>query len=331
MIALAVAGLLLTASNAYSGELERIATNLDQLTSAVEHGVLQPKWFWDRLDSIGRQARVRFPHARIRLNELLSNAIQRVCGSERSKVMRPEAECIEEELALLGLDRTTHPAEPSGQEALPSNKELQGQPTRYPVAVFPPWKGSESPRPDSVSNPSLTAEAIFRSVAASIYVVRATGAETSQGSAVAVSAKEAITNCHVVSKAKRIRLSQAGQALEAIVSSADERTDRCILTVTRNELRPVRGLRDFSRLAVGETVYSVGSPHGLVNSLGEGIISGLREAKGLSLIQITAPVSPGSSGGGLFDSQGNLIGITTFTLRDSQNLNFAIAASEYWR
>jgi S1-C subfamily serine protease len=48
-------------------------------------------------------------------------------------------------------------------------------------------------------------------------------------------------------------------------------------------------------------------------------------------IQITAPVSEGSSGGGLFDERGNLIGVTTFTVCDSQNLNFAIAASEFWR
>jgi len=46
-------------------------------------------------------------------------------------------------------------------------------------------------------------------------------------------------------------------------------------------------------------------------------------------VQTSAPKSSGSSGGGLFDTQGNLIGITTFMLKDSQNLNFAIAAEEY--
>ena len=48
-------------------------------------------------------------------------------------------------------------------------------------------------------------------------------------------------------------------------------------------------------------------------------------------IQITAPVSEGSSGGGVFDDRGNLIGITTFTIKDAQNLNFAIAASQFWK
>jgi S1-C subfamily serine protease len=46
-------------------------------------------------------------------------------------------------------------------------------------------------------------------------------------------------------------------------------------------------------------------------------------------VQTSAPISPGSSGGGLFDAQANLVGITTFMLEDSQNLNFAIAGEEF--
>jgi S1-C subfamily serine protease len=60
------------------------------------------------------------------------------------------------------------------------------------------------------------------------------------------------------------------------------------------------------------------------------LLSGLRRMDGIEYVQITAPVSEGSSGGGLFDDRGNLIGVTTFTVRDSQSLNFAIAASEFW-
>ena len=60
-------------------------------------------------------------------------------------------------------------------------------------------------------------------------------------------------------------------------------------------------------------------------------MSGLRKSEDTQFIQITAPVSKGSSGGGLFDDRGNLIGVTTFTIQDSQNLNFAIAASQFWQ
>lgn len=62
-------------------------------------------------------------------------------------------------------------------------------------------------------------------------------------------------------------------------------------------------------------------------TISNGIISGFRETNGgMKLRQTTAPFSPGSSGGGLFDDQGRLVGITTLIAKDSQNLNFAVSA-----
>jgi len=61
-------------------------------------------------------------------------------------------------------------------------------------------------------------------------------------------------------------------------------------------------------------------------TLSEGIISGLREYEGGHVLQTSAAISPGSSGGGLFDAQGRLVGITTFFLSKGQNLNFALPA-----
>src|SRR4029079_615475 len=58
----------------------------------------------------------------------------------------------------------------------------------------------------------------------------------------------------------------------------------------------------------------------------DGLISGLREINGISVLQTTAPISPGSSGGGLFNDAGPLVGITTFQSRSGQNLNFALPA-----
>ena len=80
-------------------------------------------------------------------------------------------------------------------------------------------------------------------------------------------------------------------------------------------------------LQVGETVFAIGSPRGMELTISNGIISGFREANGgMRLRQTTAPFSPGSSGGGLFDDQGRLVGIATLIAKDSQNLNFAISA-----
>jgi len=79
-----------------------------------------------------------------------------------------------------------------------------------------------------------------------------------------------------------------------------------------------------SSLAIGERVYSIGAPEGLELTFSDGIISGFRKNKQARVIQTTAAVSQGSSGGGLFDAQGRLVGITTFYLEEGQNLNFAL-------
>jgi S1-C subfamily serine protease len=154
----------------------------------------------------------------------------------------------------------------------------------------------------------------------------------SLGSAVAISDNVALTNCHVVAEQKLIAMfeDKRKEPLLATVVSADERTDRCILK-TERKLNPIAAVRKVQELSIGARVYTIGNPSGLTQTLGEGLISGLRQQDGVHLVQTTAQISPGSSGGALIDSTGALVGITTFLLRGGQNLNFAIAAEEYWR
>jgi len=184
-------------------------------------------------------------------------------------------------------------------------------------------------KPSLVFRRALTPVQLFGKVSASVYAVMMSG--HFRGSAIAVTSHEAITNCHVVFPTEAIELISATKTYRAEIAAADRATDRCYLRVQDGELEPVRGLRDYATLAVGEAVFTVGSPKGLVNTLGNGLVSGLRILENVEYVQITAPVSRGSSGGGLFDDRGNLIGVTTFTIQDSQNLNFAIAASQFWR
>jgi S1-C subfamily serine protease len=135
-----------------------------------------------------------------------------------------------------------------------------------------------------------------------------------------------------VSQSSTVTLSNGASILKADLVGADLATDRCFLRVDDGELTPVPGVRDYSNLSVGEAVFTIGSPRGLANTLGAGLLSGLRMGEDKTeYIQITAPLSPGSSGGGVFDDRGNLIGVTSFTVPDSQSLNFAIAASQFWR
>jgi serine protease Do len=228
-------------------------------------------------------------------------------------------------------------------EPRPNSKVTTQSQTQVPAqrggasdtAALPAWS-VPLPKPSTVLRSTLTPIELFTKASPAVYALAAEGQPprqlTSHGSAVAVSAKEAITNCHIVANAKSIILVNAATTLRAEVVSADPLTDRCYLRVPEGELDPIVGIRDYTTLAVGEVVFTIGSPKGLVNTLGSGLLSGLRKSEGEpQYIQITAPISEGSSGGGLFDERGNLIGVTSFTVRDSQNLNFAIAASEFWR
>ena len=203
---------------------------------------------------------------------------------------------------------------------------------RAPDPVLPPWN-IPAPKPQQMLRYSLSPSELFKRLNPSVYTVAVVGqAARSQGSAVAISGPEAVTNCHVVSRGGVITLLSGAATLKAEVVGADLSTDRCYLRVQDGELQPVPGFRDYSSLVVGETVYTIGSPKGLINTLGSGLLSGLRTSEDeIAYIQITAPVSAGSSGGGLFDDCGNLIGVTSFTIKDAQNLNFAIAASQFWK
>jgi serine protease Do len=87
-------------------------------------------------------------------------------------------------------------------------------------------------------------------------------------------------------------------------------------------------LADQETLRVGARVYAIGTPQGLETTLSDGLLSGLRRGDSgqLMFVQTTAPISPGSSGGGLFDAEGRLIGITTLTRREAQNINLVVPA-----
>jgi S1-C subfamily serine protease len=179
------------------------------------------------------------------------------------------------------------------------------------------------------------AEELFTSVRSSVWIVFATTStdkptHVSQGSAVAISHSHLLTNCHVIDNERFVFIKQGEKVLEATVVTGDKDSDRCVLQVREGTLKPVNGLRDFGELHVGEQVYTIGSPSALESTLAQGIVSGLRTVSGRHLIQTTAPISSGSSGGGLFDDAGNLIGITSFILKNSQGLNFAIAAEDYF-
>ena len=174
----------------------------------------------------------------------------------------------------------------------------------------------------------LSAPEIFRLVSPTLFVVTSrdsNGAITTLGSAVAIARDLVVTNAHVVRGASSIRVTQGEASWPASVAGEDREHDLCQLKVVGLAAAPAL-VRDSPGLRIGQRVYAVGAPQGLEMTLSEGLISGFRDYRGQRVMQTSAPISHGSSGGGLFDEMGALVGITTFMLEGGQNLNFAILA-----
>lgn len=153
---------------------------------------------------------------------------------------------------------------------------------------------------------------------------------TGLGSGVLVASSGVIvTNLHVVrgDPSATVRLANGDKYDTVEVLDVDARKDLVILKIKGFNL-PTVGFADSDTVVVGQQVFAIGSPKGFELSLSDGIVSALRDSgEGYRVIQSTAAVSPGSSGGGLFDATGRLIGITSFKIDGGEALNFAVPAN----
>ncbi len=172
---------------------------------------------------------------------------------------------------------------------------------------------------------AMTPSQVYESVKDSIVVVEVydrQGKQTGLASGVMLPSGDIVTNYHVVKAGVRFTVGRAKQTTPATLKAGDPEIDLGLLTAPGLEAKPVH-LGKAGELKVGEPVYAVGAPEGLELSLSEGIVSQPRGGPP-PLIQTTVAISPGSSGGGLFNAEGELVGITTFYLKEGQNLNFAL-------
>ena len=134
-----------------------------------------------------------------------------------------------------------------------------------------------------------------------------------------------VTNYHVIENARRIEIKVGDKVYEVEgLLHQDMSNDIVILKAKAKGLKTVK-IGDIKKLEIGEKVYVISSPQGFENTISEGILSGIREIDSKrKILQITAPISAGSSGGAVFNKNGEVIGIATFILKESQNLNFAM-------
>jgi tetratricopeptide (TPR) repeat protein len=178
----------------------------------------------------------------------------------------------------------------------------------------------------AVNAVARTAAEVFEKASQSVVVVQIQdekGKDIALGSGVVLPGGDVATNCHVIDKAVGITVYQGKKRYNAIPRYIDYDRDVCSLSVPDMKA-PSVSIGSTRTLKVGSRVYAIGTPKGLTLTLSEGIISSLRPVEGGQYLQITAPISPGSSGGGLFDEEGRLIGLTTFYMTEGQQLNFAV-------
>ena len=134
------------------------------------------------------------------------------------------------------------------------------------------------------------------------------------------------TNHHVIEGAAVGTAKLVGETTAHEIESiraVDEEHDIAII-VAKGVNAPILPLGDSDAVQVGEKIYVAGNPNGLEGTFSDGIISGIRQESGVKLLQMTAPISAGSSGGPVLNSSGEVIGISVTSRIDGQNLNFAV-------
>lgn len=177
---------------------------------------------------------------------------------------------------------------------------------------------------------ALTPAQIFAKVKDSIVVVLVEdekGETTAFGSGVYLPSGLVATNCHVIETANSASITYKGNSYPASLYGGDIDRDTCLLSAPGLPAKPAT-LGQSVTMNVGDPAYAVGSPKGFELTLSDGLISGVRGGFPPTL-QTTAAISKGSSGGGLFNSKGQLIGITTLYIDDSQQLNFSMPIEWY--
>jgi hypothetical protein len=185
--------------------------------------------------------------------------------------------------------------------------------------------------PQPTTRPASPTEALFEKCSPAvvqIVVYDRTGGQTALGSGFILEKDgRVVTNQHVIDKAASANILMSNKKVLPVTSviAADENQDIALLRVGGKEL-PTLAL-ETQIPKIGAKAFAIGSPKGFINTLSDGLISGLREEPDAKWIQTSCPVSQGSSGGPLLNESGAVVGITTWGIKGGQSLNFAAPAS----
>ena len=177
-------------------------------------------------------------------------------------------------------------------------------------------------------HPKLTPKDIVaRSKPAIVRVESIGGERVGTGFIVAASGVIA-TNLHVVAGANDIRVKLLDGSIYPVVRiiGVDPKRDLVLLSIDAKAPLPILALGDSNAVSAGDPVVAIGNPLGVFDyTVSDGLISSVRvESPELTVLQISAPISPGSSGGPLFNPFGEVIGIATAIVMGGQDINFGI-------
>ncbi|MCA1568300.1 MAG: trypsin-like peptidase domain-containing protein [Acidobacteria bacterium] len=180
-------------------------------------------------------------------------------------------------------------------------------------------------QPDTSS--PVNARQIASQVLPSVVLITLTGG--CYGSGFFITNDLIATNKHVLDCGGHGTVSVAGsrRTLPITASWSDPQHDLALVSVAGAKTKPLV-LSTLGWPAVGDDIYVAGNPEGLEGTFSRGIVSGLRRNEGL--IQFDASISPGSSGGPVVDRRGQVIGVAVASVKQGQNLNFAVP-SQYLR
>lgn len=203
-----------------------------------------------------------------------------------------------------------------------------GRPSAAPLETASrPMHLSERPRGIEKRELDFEELARFASSVVMIVIHDQNGKVRGSGSGIMIGQDGYIlTNNHVASGGRfySVRIEEDEQVYTTDeVIKYNSVLDLAVLRI-RRKLKPIPVYAGRKGLVRGQRVVAIGSPLGLFNSVSDGIISGFRKVDGVDMIQFTAPISHGSSGGAVLNMYGEVIGISTAGVDSGQNINLAV-------
>lgn len=189
--------------------------------------------------------------------------------------------------------------------------------------------GGSSEPPDRKSK-TLAGEQVYQRIKRSLALVTSSSeTEKRLGSGFFVGSGVLVTNRHMVADATRIQIRTLGRQDRSRAPAREvARHPVADIAILRTRLsQDALPFGNFSEVEVGETVFVGGNPEGLEATFSRGVVSAIRSRETVRLLQVTAPVSEGSSGGPVLNEQGKVIGVVSAVHREGQNLNFAVPVS----